>query len=327
MLVTWRPTRLVNAVAFLAVVASSIIEHPLHARSFDEAHDEYVYRIALSHDGRLMATASGDNTVVLWDTQQRIALHVLPHDAAVYTVAMSPDGQSIATGSGDGYVALWNTREGRCVVRTKRHDDAVYSVAFSPDGQQLASAGGSTEGGDTACRISRVVDLQLLTSLTGHSRQVYGVVFSPDGQKLATSSSDKTIRLWNLASRQCTVLPGHTSDVYRCAFSPDGRQLASTGQDGTVRLWNLETGKAAVLIDLTKKSPIYAATFSHDGSRLAAVGDDCHLRIWRTTNGRLTWEQKVAPCALYSVGFLGTPTVVAAGENGSIYAVSTSSDR
>jgi WD40 repeat protein len=324
MSVRTRSTVLVEGITFVAMLAFAVGTNPLRAASFDvfEGHDEYVYMIALSNDGRLMATASGDNTAILWDTRQRIALHVLRHDAAVYAVAMSPDGKSIATASGDGYVTLWNARDGSHIARVKKHNDAVYCVAFSPDGQRLASAGGSTNGGDTVCRIWRTSDLQLVTELAGHVRQVYGVAFSPDGQTVATSSSDKTIRLWNVVSGRNMMLQGHSSDVYRCAFSPDGKLLASASLDGTVRVWTVQTGDVALLFDGTKKNPVYAVAFSCDGCRLAAVGDDRRLRIWRTNDWRLTWEKKVSPCALYAVTFLPDQASAAvAGEDGTVYTV------
>lgn len=321
---------LAERAVWAAVAAILLIAQAAGADSTNElaGHDEYVYMISFSRDGQLMATAAGDNTAIIWNAAKREPLHVLEHDNAVYAASISPDGKYVATASGDGVVAIWNARNGAKVTQAKHHQDAVYCVAFSPDGQLLASAGGSTDGGDAVCRICRATDLKVINEFAGHKRQVYGVTFSPDGKLLATSSSDKTIRLWKVASGQSTILRGHTSDVYRCDFSPDGKQLASTSQDGSVCVWSVKTGDVSLALEGSKKSPTYTAAFSGDGRWLAAVGDDRRLRVWRTNDLHLVSEEKVASKALYAVAFFPDQRRVAvAGENGTIYIIAIDSGR
>ena len=66
------------------------------------------------------------------------------------------------------------------------------------------------------------------------------MAFSPDGRVLASASTDKTVHLWDVASRQpLATLTGHKDAVVSVAFSPDGRILASASRDKTVRLWDV----------------------------------------------------------------------------------------
>ena len=63
-------------------------------------------------------------------------------------------------------------------------------------------------------------------------------------RKLASSSSDKTVRLWDAKTGKSIVtLKGHDGYVESVAFSPDGKLLASGSRDGIVRLWDAKSGK------------------------------------------------------------------------------------
>src|SRR5437660_7014806 len=79
-------------------------------------------------------------------------------------------------------------------------------------------------------------------TLKGHQGSVMAVAFSPDGKLLASSSRDKTIKLWDVATGALKrTLTEHTADVYDVTFSPKGNWLASASADKTVRLWDAQT--------------------------------------------------------------------------------------
>lgn len=80
---------------------------------------------------------------------------------------------------------------------------------------------------------------KLLYDLPDATGGVHSVAFSPDSRLLAWGSSDTTVKVWNVGTKdEIQILRGHTSWVEGVAFSPDGRQIASASLDGSVKIWD-----------------------------------------------------------------------------------------
>ncbi len=98
--------------------------------------------LAFSADGRLLAAASDDHTVRLWEAETGRALHTIAaHTEKVQAVAFSPDGLRVASAGADAVVKVWDVVSGQELLSLAGHIGTVYDVAFSPDGRLLVSAG------------------------------------------------------------------------------------------------------------------------------------------------------------------------------------------
>jgi len=239
-----------------------------------------VNSVAISPDGRILASGSDHPTIPLWDlnTSQAIS-SLIGHSQIVNCVAFNPDGTILATGSNDQTIKLWNLTTGQEISTLKGHSHVVKSIAFSPDGEILASG-----SWDKTIRLWNVQTGEAIGTLTGHQLQVSAVAFSPCGKILASASFDRTIRLWNLRSPADTTLVGHAWAVLAIAFSPDGKILATGSEDRTIHLWDWETGHSLRTI-LGHSWSVVSLAFSPNGETLFSGSWDKTIKLWRVSTG------------------------------------------
>ena len=245
-------------------------------------HANQVWGVSFSPDGKMLASASADKTVKLWDTSTGKEIKTLTgHTNSVWGVSFSPDGKMLASGSADKTVKLWDTSTGKEIKTLTGHTNQVWGVSFSPDGKMLASA-----SADKTVKLWDTSTGKEIKTLTGHTNQVWGVSFSPDGKMLASASADKTVKLWDTSTgKEIKTLTGHTNSVIGVSFSPDGKMLASGSKDNTVKLWDTSTGKEIKTLT-GHTNQVIGVSFSPDGKMLASASADKTVKLWDTSTGK-----------------------------------------
>ncbi|WP_375513934.1 protein kinase [uncultured Nostoc sp.] len=251
-----------------------------------------VNALAISPDSSILASASDDKNIKLWDLNSKKVLASLSgHSQAVKSVTFSPDGKILATASDDKTIKLWQVETLEEICTLLGHARAVKSVALSPDGQILASG-----SWDKTIKLWDVNTGKEICTITGHQLQVNSVAFSPQGQLLASASYDRTIRLWQiprleasqreLQNRPCYsllgTLSGHAWAVLTVAFSPDGKILATGSDDNTIKLWEVNTGQ--LICTLVGHSwSVVAVAFTADGETLLSASCDKTVKLWKVS--------------------------------------------
>jgi WD40 repeat protein len=271
-------------------------------------HTQPIISVAMSPDGKTIASGSQDNTIKLWNTETGELLETLNgHHSAIIALAFSPDGKILASSSNhefnDGTIKLWdlNTSKLRKSLGVSLVNLRVGSLAFSRDQQYLASGHIGFTAVDTAIRIWQIDRGKVAHTLKGHGWEVTAIAFSSDGRILVSGGADSAIMIWDWRAEKRLRTLNRPDDffgslaswfdqskgiIWAIAISPDDKIIASGGSDQPIYLWNLETGKLEKSLT-DHEGYVCCLAFSPDRQTLASGGKDNIIRIWNYHTGEL----------------------------------------
>ena len=260
-----------------------------------KGHQDTVWSVAVSLDGKLIASASGDNTVKLWNSKGILKKDLQGHDATVYGVAISPDGSLIASASADNTIKLWH-KNGKLLTTIRGDENSVYAVAFSPNGKFLASASANGK-----VQLWRKDGTHLKTiPVNNSSDQVFALAFSPDGKYITKVGTNKMLEIWSISEQQNGDVqikffksllhnpetdPKNSYNFTSVAFSPDGQYIVAGTTNNQVKLWQQWRSDNSKLININGHTDVVntVAFFSDNFDRQLIVsgGKDNTIRFWR----------------------------------------------
>ncbi len=247
-----------------------------------------VLGIAISPDGKLVATAGRDRVARLWRAETgELASTLSGHQSILEWVDFSPDGKMLASGSYDRTARLWEVESGREVAMLQGHSGDVMSARFSPDGKTVATAG---QGGIVRLwnvdSHEQIAMLEPEAAIRDAQSTILSMACSPDGSTIASAHQDKTVRLRDARTGKLKrVLSEDDAEVSSVAFSPDSKILAVGSCDNTVKLWKV-TGNGEPMRLEGHTDWVLSVAFAPDGKTVASGSRDNTIRLWDLETGK-----------------------------------------
>ena len=282
------------------------------------AHRDTIANLEFSPDGALLATASRDQSVKIWDISKGVLVtSYVDLGDRIQDIEFAPDGETMLIGLGeagnfpdgtdspvDSSAYLWDLRNRAQSQEYRGHSNWVWAADISPGGSLIASGSGplffpaSPDDLDATVRIWSASSGRQAIALHGHTNTVDSVRFTLDGDYLLSASWDGSIRRWDLDDGhevQRYNLPYETGSapprVYMIDLLPNGQQFVSASEDALIRLWDIESG--AVIREYSgHEDPVNGVHVSADGKLMVSASggwgrNDLTARLWDIESGEL----------------------------------------
>lgn len=256
-------------------------------------HTGAITGLAISADGRLLASAGEDRRVFLWNWPQGTRHAELLHSGEVTAVAFAPthgDGYTVLTGCGDGTSRLWsvpfdgNPNSPSSLTLSQQHEGPIRAVAFNAEGTRCATAGDDKRIGVWETATGKLLFwLHAEDALSAHQGAVTSLRFCPDGQ-LISAGRDNVVKVWKVgedAGSLVCIHTGRTCEVAQLGVGPEGRRiLLDLGEE--MRILDRDSGNWLGSLNSRRQGRFQGlAEFSPSGKLVLTASTNQRLQLWR----------------------------------------------
>ena len=280
-------------------------------RVFGDHKGQSVSTLAISHDGKYVASSS-DTLVKVWDYESGALLHSFEgHKDSVNALAFDPEGQYLASGSSDYdmnecSIKIWDLRKGQLKTTKGSHWGSITSLSFSSNGDYLVSG-----AFDKTVNVWDTIKGRLITTLVGHEHAVIDVAITDDGQ-IISASYDETIKVWDIDTgeilREMTFCksenPKSRFGIVTFVVTPDqefvitGLQGPSLEDGGMLFIWRLSDGEIVQTLPIIQDFHGYYEELNHlaisnDGVFILSASRERMVKVWMEFMEYMDFEEAI----------------------------------
>lgn len=214
--------------------------------------EEHIYSIALSHNGKYLASVGSERRVRLWNLLDQGLEYAFPvQREKAYSITFSHDDTTILASGENGVIRLWtvseNQRDKARLLTASELLGEQYQNQNAPDifnaahpKKNIVAYSGFA---DNSIGVFDWSSKQPFRKMGKHETAINQITFSPDGLLIATSDKDGTIKLWSFEGlaqlRPLAEIAAHNAGIFTTTFDQSSRLLASGGADQKIKIWNV----------------------------------------------------------------------------------------
>lgn len=237
------PAVFIKTLIFFILIGNNVFPQVVKM-GVPSGHTNSINVIQYSPDGSIIATASSDHTIKIWEAASGKMIHSLEgHNESVSAIEFSRDGKLLVSASTDNTVRIWDVFSGSTVKVLTGTSRWIKFTGFSNDRKYLMFS-----SNDSIIRVYETKKWELIYEIYAKS-YIYQAGFTPDGNSILTINSDKFIQLWNVRNGKLKTANSEKiskkSSVWpeSFKFSHDGKYFVTMTSLGEIRYWNLKTLK------------------------------------------------------------------------------------